>query len=162
VGKGALALCPPSLDSIALNGGHASAFARSSYGGRGRLAHPTHSLRAAFLPVIQADDHGGIRNDYGIAGGIGRDFEPALHRGDGHGAVRQFLCDRRGVDAVRIGHGDGDIDEHVLGGLAHHAKKAEARMPDRIGDRAFGGLGAVLAVDVDAHAHFGDTAHACH
>ena len=35
-------------------------------------------------------------------------------------------------------------------------------MADRIRHRALGGLGRILAVDVDAHAHLGDTAPACH
>src|SRR3974390_522344 len=34
-------------------------------------------------------------------------------------------------------------------------------MTDGVRDRAFGRLGGVLAVDIDAHAHLGDTARAC-
>src|SRR5581483_6440232 len=43
-----------------------------------------------------------------------------------------------------------------------HAEEAEAGVPDGVGYRALRRLGRVLAVDVDAHAHLGDTAHACH
>ena len=35
-------------------------------------------------------------------------------------------------------------------------------MTDGVRHRALGRLGGVLAVNVDAHAHLGDTAHACH
>ena len=35
-------------------------------------------------------------------------------------------------------------------------------MADGVGDRAFGGLGGILAMNINAHAHFGNTAHACH
>ena len=69
---------------------------------------------------------------------------------------------KEGFSLILIGHRDHDIDEHVMRRLAEQADKADARMPDRIGDRALGGLGGVLAMDVDAHAHFSDTAPACH
>src|ERR1041384_5728310 len=46
--------------------------------------------------------------------------------------------------------------------LAKQADETKARMPDRIRHRTLGSLGGVLAMDVDAHAHLGDTAHACH
>src|SRR3954468_1777248 len=35
-------------------------------------------------------------------------------------------------------------------------------MADGVGHRALGGLGGILAMNINAHAHFGNTAHACH
>src|SRR4029077_20854937 len=79
-----------------------------------------------------------------------------------HCAVRQFLGDGGGVNRARVRHADRDIDEHVLGRFAQHPKEAEAGVADGVRNGALGGLGGVPSVDVDAHAHFSDTAHACH
>jgi hypothetical protein len=35
-------------------------------------------------------------------------------------------------------------------------------MADGVRDGAPGGLGGIAPVNIDAHAHFGDTAHTCH
>lgn len=97
-----------------------------------------------------------------LACSVAEDLEPALDRVDGHGAVRQLLGDGFLVDGLGVRHCDRDIDEHIVRGLADHPEKPEARMPDRIRHRTLGRFGGVPAVNVDAHAHFGDTANASH
>src|SRR6267154_83907 len=64
--------------------------------------------------------------------------------------------------STEVWHTNRDIHEHVLGGFAKHPEEAKAGVANGVGDRAPGGLGGILAMDVNAHAHLGDTAHACH
>jgi hypothetical protein len=54
------------------------------------------------------------------------------------------------------------IHKHIVRRLAQHSDKAEAGMADRVQDRALGGLRGVAPVKIDAYAHLGDAAHACH
>jgi hypothetical protein len=50
--------------------------------------------RLAWRVIVETDDHGGIGNDDGIAALLRRNFQAARDRCHGHGAVRQFFCDR--------------------------------------------------------------------
>src|SRR5579883_3223807 len=120
------------------------------------------SAMSTTRPVIETDDHGGIRNQNRIVAGFGGNFQAAFDRRHLLGPVRQFSCNRLGIDAFRIRYGDRNVNEHIVGGLAQHPEEAEAGMADRIRDRAFGGLGGIPAMDVNAHAHFGDTAYTRH
>jgi hypothetical protein len=49
----------------------------------------------------------------GIAAALGGYFESAFDRRHRHGAIRQFLGDRGGIDRAGVRHADDDIDEHV-------------------------------------------------
>src|SRR6201996_382798 len=88
------------------------------------------------LAVVESHDYGVIGEYEGIAALLRRNFEPALDRGDGHRSVRQLFGDRCGVDRAGVRHADGDIDEHVVGGLAHHPEKSDAGVADRVRNRA--------------------------
>jgi hypothetical protein len=112
--------------------------------------------------VIETHNHRSVGDNDGIAPTLGRNFESALDGGDGHGSVWKLGRDRCGVDRAGVRHADGDIDEHILCSLAQHPKKSDAGVADRVGNRAPGGLGGIASVNVNAHAHFGNTAHACH
>src|SRR5271168_137501 len=101
----------------------------------------------AGLSVVKADDHGRVGYENGIVAALGRDFETASDRSYFLRAVRQFLRHRLGVDGLRIRHRDGDIDEHVVGGLAQHPEKPEAGMTDRIRHRPLRRFRRIPAMD---------------
>src|SRR5262249_24156500 len=85
---------------------------------------------------------------------------PPFDRRHGHGSVGHPLRHSRRVDRLRVRHRYGDIHEHVVRRLPQRADEAEARVADRVRDRAPGGFGGVAAVNIDTHAHLGDTANA--
>src|SRR4249919_2168843 len=76
--------------------------------------------------VVQAHNHGSVGDDDGITALLGRNFEPALHRGHRHGAVRQLLRNRGGIHRGWVRHRDRDVDEHVLAGFSDQTEETEA------------------------------------
>src|SRR5262249_5422308 len=129
-----------------------------------RLTNPQETLikDLARCAVVHADDHRSIGDDDRIPALLRGNLQPALDCGDGHDAVRQFFCHRGSVDRAWIRHADGHIDKHVAGSLAERPEETKARVTYGIRDGALGRLGRVAAVNINAHAHLGDAAHACH
>src|SRR5947207_5887896 len=112
--------------------------------------------------VIKTHDHGGIGDDDGIATLLGGNLEPAFDGLNRYRSIRKLFGDRSGVNRAWVRHADSDIDKHVVCRFAQHPKESEAGVADRVRDRALGRFGGIAPVNINARAHFSDTAHACH
>ena len=120
------------------------------------MRYPSNQKAKAREAILQAGARTLRTNGFN---GIGVDGI-AASAGVTSGALYCELFEQGGAAAA----GDRGLPRRTLhrSGFAQHPEEAEARVADHVGDRAPGGLGGVLAMNIDAHAHFGDTAHACH
>ena len=76
--------------------------------------------------------------------------------------MRQGVGDLVGVDLLGTGRANGHVDGHVVGGGSHQAGEAQAAVVDGVKDGALGGQRVIQAVNVHAHAHFGNATYESH
>ena len=116
----------------------------------GARLRPTQALRQ-----IEVNQHSGVDHHDRIGAVRVRHLEAALLAKHRYSTVGQLARNGVFVDLIRLRRADDDVDLHFVATFADGAKQAEARMADRVADRALGGARIVAAVNVDPHAHFG-------